>query len=120
MSIVEQTVDQRSLTSADNGKLGGRPKSEATIRTQLARAYIAQEVAANLDKIVTKAVEQAVLGDTSARTWLSEQSWGKPIQRNTLEDDEGNQITILIPTQLAQAFNINAKPNNETSGSLTE
>ncbi len=74
----------------------GRPKSEATIRAQAARDYISKQVADSLGPIVAKAITQAMEGDKYAREWLSDQAWGKPVQRNTVEDDEGNIVPIPI------------------------
>jgi hypothetical protein len=66
--------------SKENGKKGGRPVSEATIRAQLARQYIAEQVKKSLEPIVAKAINDAILGDKYAREWLSDQGWGKPTQ----------------------------------------
>ncbi len=66
--------------SAENGKKGGRPKSEATIRTQAARDYISLQVADSLSEIVEKAITQAIEGDYKAREWLSNRAWGKPLE----------------------------------------
>jgi predicted nucleic acid-binding Zn ribbon protein len=73
-------ADNRAKTSAENGKLGGRPVSEATICAQLARKYIAEQVKESLGPIVARAISLAMDGDKDARNWLSDQGWGKPPQ----------------------------------------
>ena len=73
-------ADKRSTTSADNGKKGGRPVSEATLRAQIARDYISSEVERNLEPIVTKAIKQAKDGDKYAREWLFDRAHGKSTQ----------------------------------------
>lgn len=70
-------VDKRSETSADNGKLGGRPISPATLIAQASRLYIAEQVEKSLSPIVARAINDAVLGDHQARQWLSDNGWGK-------------------------------------------
>ena len=72
----------------------GRPISEATIKAQLAREYISEQVKLSLSAIVAKAVTQAIEGDKYAREWLSDRAWGKaPI--NLGVDDTGQPIPIL-------------------------
>lgn len=84
-------ADKRAETSADNGKLGGRPVSDATIRAQAARDYISKQVEDSLSAIVAKAIVQAIEGNADARHWLSDRSWGKaPI--NLGVDDEGKPV----------------------------
>jgi hypothetical protein len=87
--------DKRSTTSAENGKKGGRPISEATIRAQEARDYISQQVKDSLGAIVAKAVTQAIEGDSKAREWLSSYSWGKPAI-NLGVTDTGEPIPLLV------------------------
>lgn len=84
--------DKRSETSAENGKMGGRPVSEATIKAQIAREYIAEHVKQSLEPIVAKAINDAILGDDKARAWLSDRAWGKPKQEMGFTDTEGNDI----------------------------
>lgn len=85
-------VDKRSETSAENGKQGGRPVSEATIKAQLAREYIAEHLKQSLEPIVAKAMNDAILGDATARAWLSDRAWGKPKQEMGFTDTEGYDI----------------------------
>lgn len=73
-------ADGRSLTSAENGKKGGRPLASSTLQAQKARQYIAEQLDKNLGPIVAKAVEQAMEGNQQARDWLSDRGWGKAMQ----------------------------------------
>lgn len=104
--------DKRSETSAENGKQGGRPISEATIKAQLAREYIAEHVKQSLEPIVAKAINDAILGDATARAWLADRAWGKPKQEIGLTDTEG--YDVFEPSEkvkaLAAALN-ESKPN---------
>lgn len=94
----EKSKDRRSETSAENGKKGGRPRSESTIRAQMARHYIAEQVEASLAPIVAKAIVQAIEGDKDARNWLSERAWGRPAINLGVNDDgdpiEGVEVIV--------------------------
>lgn len=87
-------ADRRSETSAKNGELGGRPVSEATLRTQLAREYISEQLKDSLAPIVAKAITQAMEGDSKARDWLSERAWGKAPQPIT--GDNGEPLIVQL------------------------
>lgn len=92
-------MDERSKTSKENGKRGGRPISEATIKAQLAREYIAEQIKESLGAIVAKAITQAIEGNSDARNWLSDRAWGKSIQPISGPDDgpiqiQGLEITV--------------------------
>lgn len=87
-------LDRRSITSAQNGKKGGRPRGKASIATENARAYILEQVEQALKPIVEKAIEQAKDGNQPARDWLSSYSWGKATQVMVTEDEEGNRKEI--------------------------
>lgn len=73
----------------------GRKKGTSAILAEKARAYIAEQLAANLAPIVEKAIEQAKVGDKSARDWLSDRGWGKATQAIVTEDEDGKRIPIL-------------------------
>ncbi len=87
-------TDKRSETSAENGKKGGRPISEATLRTQAAREYISLQVKDSLGPIVAKAITQAMEGDYKAREWLSDRAWGKSVETFVTEDETGEKLPI--------------------------
>lgn len=80
-------ADARSKTSAENGKKGGRPISQATLRTQEAREYISKQLQDSLAPIVAMAITQAIKGETEARKWISEYSWGKPAINLGVDED---------------------------------
>ncbi len=88
--------DPRAASARENGKLGGRPQSEATIRTQLAREMISKALQDSLPMIIAKAIVQASEGDDKARQWLSDRAWGKPIQAISATDDDGNAVPLAI------------------------
>lgn len=87
-------MDKRSETSAENGKKGGRPISEATLRAQAAKEYISKQTADSLGAIVAKAVTQAIEGDYKAREWLSDRGWGKAVETIVTEDEFGEKQPI--------------------------
>lgn len=80
-----------AIASRENGKLGGRPMSDATLRAQAAKEYISKQVADSLSSIVARAVVQAIEGDFRARDWLSDRAWGKAAI-NLGVDEEGKAI----------------------------
>lgn len=87
-------ADKRNETSPNNGKLGGRPISEATLRAQLARDYISAEIEKSLAPIVARAINDAILGDYKAREWLSDRGWGKAIETIVTEGENGEKLPI--------------------------
>ena len=95
-------TDKRSITSAENGKKGGRPVASATLRKQKMREMLSAELEAEWLPIVAKAIEQAKDGNQQARDWLSGYSLGKPAQAIVTEDEDGNQkpingINYIVP-----------------------
>lgn len=100
-------TEKQIEANRENAKLGGRPISEATIRAQMARDYISEQVKKSLEPIVAKAINDAILGNDSARSWLSDRAWGKSKQEIGLTDTEGNDL--LEPSEkikeLAAALN---------------
>lgn len=87
-------MDKRTKTSAENGKKGGRPMSYATLRAQAAKEYISGEVEKSLAPIVAKAINDAILGDNSARAWLSDRGWGKAVETIVTENEDGEKQPI--------------------------
>ena len=84
-------LDRRSITSAENGKKGGRPRGKASIATEKARLFILEAVEKEMTPIVEKAITDAKNGDKAARDWLSSYAWGKATVTVVTEDDEGNK-----------------------------
>lgn len=72
----------------------GRKKGVASILADKARNFIAEQVDKELRPIVEKAIEQAKVGDSKAREWLSERAWGKAIQAVVTKDEDGNDLPI--------------------------
>lgn len=89
-----KSFDKRSITSAENGKLGGRPRGKASIATEKARLEILEAVEKELKPILDKAIEQAKQGDKGARDWLSSYAWGKATVTVVTEDEDGNKKEI--------------------------
>lgn len=106
-------ADKRSETSAENGKQGGRPISESTIRAQMARDYISEQVKHSLEPIVAKAINDAILGNDTARAWLSDRAWGKPKQEMGFTDTEGNDI--FEPSDKIKALAASLNENKKKS-----
>ena len=106
-------MSTRQETSPENGKKGGRPVSPATLQTQIAREYIAQQVQDSFSAIVAKAIVQAMEGDKYAREWLSDRAWGKALQ-----SIDHTTLGEILPTPLLHVLNNNS--NTEDSGSQAE
>jgi len=96
--------DKRSITSAENGKKGGRPVSEATLKAQEARLKLVQRLEAEWVPIVDKAIEQAKAGDEKARAWLADRGYGKVTQMIATEDEQGNKQAINSNVIVFQEF----------------
>jgi len=47
-------------------------------------------------KVVDKALEQAIRGDSAARKWLSDYLIGPPIQRQEISGAGGNEIVFKV------------------------
>lgn len=82
--------------SRENGKLGGRPKSLATIRTQKAREYISEQLERDLPAIYSSLAAKALDGDTQAAKELFDRGYGKAAQIVVTEDEEGNQKPMFV------------------------
>ena len=87
-------MDKRSITSALNGKKGGRKKGYASIAAEKARELLCKELDKEWKPIVIKAIQQAKDGDAVARNWLSERGYGKVAQAIVTENDEGERLPI--------------------------
>jgi hypothetical protein len=94
------TEDKRSQTSAENGKKGGRPMKDSTIRAQLARDYISEQVQHSIEPIVAKAINDAILGNDVARAWLADRAWGRPMQAIEMTGAEGTELFKNVPPAL--------------------
>ena len=102
----------------------GRPKGQRNYATlyRLAMEKIALDEGMSADDFEVKFVQQALAksfkGDGRLYTDTLDRIHGKAPQ--SINQNITGQLNITIPAQLAEAFNINAKPNPETSGSPTE
>lgn len=70
-------MDKRSITSAINGRKGGRKKGEATILREKAKDYLARRVEEEIEPIADKLIEKAQTGDVPAIKELFDRAWGK-------------------------------------------
>jgi len=102
----------------------GRPKGQRNYATlyRLALEKIAATEGITADdfevKFVQDALSRSLKGDSRLYTDTLDRIHGKAPQ--SINQNITGQLTITIPPELAQSFNINAKPNPETSGSPTE
>lgn len=67
--------DKRSITSKENGKLGGRPKGSTT-KPQL-KDYLTPE---DVEKLISVAKEKSEKGDTTMMKFILDHIFGKAIQ----------------------------------------
>ena len=97
-------TDKRALTSSKNGKLGGRPISQATLLTQKMREELIEAVSKKFKKLYEPQLRKALKGDFAAYKLLCEQCG-----LNNQMDENGN---VFVPIQI----NIKVKTNdNERS-----
>lgn len=92
--------------SAENGKLGGRPKATATIEAQLFRAALAERIGKNAQAWMD-AIEKMALGDEKNRpdpnAWEKgmNRAFGKPQEHIDLTSDGEKISGELSPAQAA-------------------
>ena len=102
----------------------GRPKGQRNYATlyRLALEKIALDEGITADefevKFVKDALSRSLKGDSRLYTDTLDRIHGKAPQ--SINQNITGQLNITIPAQLAQAFNINAKPNTETGELPTE
>lgn len=85
-------MDKRSLTSAINGRKGGRKKGFASIEAEKARNFIAEKLIIHWSPIVMKAIELAEQGDKYSRDWLTDHGYGKAVQAIELTGRDGKAL----------------------------
>ncbi len=66
-------------TSRNNGKKGGRPKSNHTLESEVKRELIAEWIAPHMKKMVMVQVQKAKKGDTKAFKELCDRAYGRPV-----------------------------------------
>lgn len=72
----------------------GRPSKEREIRyKKIMLSTVSFEA---WEKVIKKALEQALGGDSDARKWLSENLIGKPVQRNEVTGADGESFTVKV------------------------
>ncbi len=85
-------MSDAAAASRENGKLGGRPKSAATISTQIMRAKLCEKLEQHADELFSALLAKALEGDVPAARELMDRAWGKPQQSVVSEDGEGNVV----------------------------
>ena len=87
------------FVAGKSGNPNGRPPKEREERyLEITQNAVTFEV---WKKIVTKAADQALRGDTQARKWLSDYLLGPPIQKQEITGAEG---APLIPQRAETAL----------------
>lgn len=72
----------------------GRPRRE--VEEQYLSATIARVPVEEWQKVIDKALTQAIAGDSEARKWLSDYLMGKPILRHEVAGENGGLLPIAI------------------------
>lgn len=98
-------MDRRSITSAENGRKGGRPKGFATLESERQRNYLAEVLVIEFAPIVKKAVEQARKGDKAARDWLADRAFGKPLQSTDITSG-GESLIVQVAKEIIDKANV--------------
>jgi hypothetical protein len=99
--------------AARDGKLGGRPKSNATIQAQIAREETVLFIKQHLGKILTTLVKKAVKGDTLAIKECLDRGLGKSVQAIVTEDEHGERRPITITFDNTYATDRMAKESSK-------
>jgi hypothetical protein len=89
-------MDKRSNTSADNGRLGGRPKAPHTIATEALKKFIIEKVTAEKEPIINALIAKAKDGDVPAIRELYDRALGKATQPVSMDEDMFEGIQIII------------------------
>lgn len=97
--------DRRSTTSAENGKLGGRPKGSC-IKPKLSDDLTDDEKKA----ILVKSLEVAFKGDTKMLQFFLEQIYGKAPQ--SLEADVQGNLLLTIAKEVADKYDTPQNTSN--------
>lgn len=71
-------MDRRSLTSAINGRKGGRKKGSATIERERVKSYIAERIAQDIEPMIDKMIHKVLKGDVFAFKELLDRGFGRP------------------------------------------
>jgi hypothetical protein len=72
---------------------GRRPKEREIEYTKIIQSKCTP---GQWEKIVAKAVEQAIRGDEKARKWLSDNLIGLPVQKQEITGKDGNSIKVRL------------------------
>lgn len=107
-------MDRRSLTSATNGRKGGRKKGPATIIAEKMRDEIAKQIKAEAPVLIAAQLQRAKEGDTIAFRELMDRAFGRPKQ--PLANDEENPLLpfpIIEPPKHVLLDNRNEKNNGD-------
>src|ERR1041385_1559940 len=92
-------MDKRKLTSAKNGKKGGRPKGSLAAHTlerqEFQKRYI-ERVMPVWDDIIDAQIEKASLGSERMLEEINNRVLGKSIQPLGTPDDDGNILPFQI------------------------
>jgi hypothetical protein len=104
-------MDKRSITSAENGKKGGRKQGLATIEREKAKDYIAKRIGEYMPELFEVMIEKALKGDIYSIKELFDRAWGKSNMSITGED--GKELIIKITGESASRYGIRGGPTTE-------
>lgn len=95
-------ADRRSVTSAENGKKGGRPKG-STVRPQF-RDFATEEQA---HAVISALYADALEGKTDAQKYFLDQFYGKAVQRQEFAGEEGGPIQFALAEAIMTKNHLN-------------
>jgi len=100
-------MDGRSITSVENGKLGGRPqgsKNKSTIAKEEAREIMIRRVIEEFDNILTPQITKAMKGDYAAYKDLMDRVFGRAQEKM---DITSAGKPIFVSEEIAKKNDIN-------------
>lgn len=101
--------------SRENGRKGGRPKSEASILAERARIRLAQKISEELEPLMDAQIEQAKKGNTAAFKELLDRGFGKVKEEMDITTD-GEKI-VFVPGELLAKHAISDTPPSPSADS---
>ena len=110
-------MDKRSLTSAENGRKGGRKKGVATIEREKAKDYIAERIGEYMPAIFNAMITKALNGDIIAIKELFDRGFGRAMQSVEMTGKDGKDLIPQLSPRVAKLIDEYTNKRGETATS---